>query len=38
MTGGTTHALGSPAAALDHDQFKREYLIGHVPASPGPRS
>jgi ABC-type multidrug transport system ATPase subunit len=26
MTGGTTHALGSPAAARAHDQFRNEYL------------
>ena len=26
MTAGTTHALGSPADARDHDQFKQEYL------------
>lgn len=26
MTAGTTHALGSPDDARDHDQFKREYL------------
>jgi ABC-type multidrug transport system ATPase subunit len=28
MTGGTTHALGSPAAARAHDQFRQEYLVG----------
>jgi ABC-type multidrug transport system ATPase subunit len=26
MTAGTTHALGSPADAVAHDQFRREYL------------
>ena len=26
MTAGTTHAIGSPADALAHDQFRREYL------------
>jgi hypothetical protein len=26
MTVGTTHALGSVAAARVHDQFRREYL------------
>jgi lipopolysaccharide export system ATP-binding protein len=26
MTAGTTHALGDPAAAAVHDQFRREYL------------
>jgi ABC-type multidrug transport system ATPase subunit len=26
MTGGTTHALGSPAAARAHHQFRQEYL------------
>jgi ABC-type multidrug transport system ATPase subunit len=26
MTAGTTHALGSPAKASAHDQFRREYL------------
>lgn len=26
MTAGTTHALGSPAVAAAHDQFRREYL------------
>lgn len=28
MTDGTTHALGSPAQALAHHQFRREYLGG----------
>jgi len=28
MVGGTTHALGSPAAARVHHQFRREYLFG----------
>lgn len=26
MTAGTTHGLGAPAAAVQHDQFRREYL------------
>ncbi len=26
MVSGTTHSLGSPAAAQAHDQFRREYL------------
>jgi hypothetical protein len=26
MAAGTTHGLGSPAAAKRHDQFRREYL------------
>ncbi len=26
MTAGTTHALGTPAQAREHDQFVREYL------------
>ena len=26
MTAGTTHGLGSPAAAVTRDQFRREYL------------
>ena len=26
MTSGTTHGLGSPAAAIGNDQFRREYL------------
>ena len=26
LTAGTTHGLGSPAAAITHDQFRREYL------------
>lgn len=26
MTGGTTHALGTPHDALAHDRFRREYL------------
>lgn len=26
MTGGTTHDLGTPAAAKAHEQFRREYL------------
>ena len=26
MTAGTTHGLGTPADALAHDQFRREYL------------
>jgi lipopolysaccharide export system ATP-binding protein len=30
MTAGTTHGVGSPAAALAHEQFGREYLgMGH---------
>jgi hypothetical protein len=28
MVGGATHALGSPAAARVHHQFRREYLFG----------
>jgi ABC-type multidrug transport system ATPase subunit len=32
MTAGTTHGLGAPAAALRHDQFRREYL--GLPAAP----
>ena len=28
LTGGATHALGSPAAARAHHQFGREYLFG----------
>ena len=32
MTAGTTHGIGSPADALAHDQFRREYLgPNHVP-------
>jgi ABC-type multidrug transport system ATPase subunit len=27
-TAGTTHVLGSPTAAREHDQFRREYLAG----------
>ena len=26
MTAGTTHGLGAPAAAVEHDRFRREYL------------
>lgn len=26
LIAGTTHALGTPQAALAHDQFRREYL------------
>jgi lipopolysaccharide export system ATP-binding protein len=26
MTSGTTHHLGSPEEAVEHDQFRREYL------------
>jgi ABC-type multidrug transport system ATPase subunit len=32
MTAGTTHGLGSPADALRHDQFRREYLGPGAPA------
>jgi lipopolysaccharide export system ATP-binding protein len=33
MTAGTTHALGDPAAAAVHDQFRREYLGPPMPWS-----
>ena len=30
MTAGTTHVLGSPDEARQHDQFRREYLGGKM--------